>query len=286
MQYTELGKTGRRVSRIGFGGAPAGLTNYLHAYDPRVGAEREDVIAAIRKAWELGINYFDTAPGYGDGQSESIFGEALQGIPSQELFIATKVPVWGGVDVRRSVEESLKRLGRDYLDLIQIHGTSYSPEEMEKVLQGGGIAEQMARLKDEGLVRHIGFTSEDQNVELYTLIRSGLFDVMQMCYNLIYQHPCDPSRKSGSLYEAEKEGLGIVTMRAATSMIFQKWVRLVNPDNTFDYSAALIQFVLSNPLVDVVLTGMRSPDIVMENVQLCDELSGRIDLESLHNRYI
>ena len=78
------------MSRIGFGGATAGLKNYTGAFDPQKQADREGVVAAIRRAYELGINYFDTAAGYGDGASEEIFGEGLAGIPEEEIFLATK----------------------------------------------------------------------------------------------------------------------------------------------------------------------------------------------------
>ena len=108
---------------------------------------------------------------------------------------------------------------------------------------------------------------------------------MQIEYNFLFQHPYDPYFRCGSLYDAEAQQLGIVNMRTATSGIFQKWIRLVNPENTFDYNAALIQFVLSNPLVDVSLLGMRDVEIVEKNVATCNDLSGRIDIAALHERY-
>ncbi len=74
MEYTTFGKTGRKVSRIGFGGAVAGLKNYLYEYDPESDESIKGVVAAIDKALEKGINYFDTAPGYGEGRSEKIAG--------------------------------------------------------------------------------------------------------------------------------------------------------------------------------------------------------------------
>lgn len=80
--------------------------------------------------------------------------------------------------------------------------------------------------------------------------------------------------------------MGIATMRAPTSGIFQKWIRMVNPENTFDYTRALIQFVLSNPYVDVALVGMRTVERVIENVDICNDKKGRIDLNELHERYV
>ena len=119
------------------------------------------------------------------------------------------------------------------------------------------MLEEMQRLKDEGLVGLTGFTTEDNDPAVYRFIAGGGFDAMQIGYNFLHQHPYDPTRPFGSLIEAKRRGMATVTMRTATSGTFQRWVQLVNPANTFDYTPALIQFVLSNPLVDVALVGMR-----------------------------
>lgn len=290
MEYIQLGRTHVTVSRLGFGGAPAGLTNYLEPYSPTETRQRKQVIEAIHKALEMGITYFDTAPGYGDGESELIFGEALAGIETSAsgeapIFVATKVGPTVA-DMRASVEASLKRLRRDRLDLLQIHGSSYTSETADAILSEGGLLDKMAQLKEEGLVRFIGFTSEDNNPALYRFIESGRFEVMQINYNFLFQHPLETSRPFGSLLEAEKQGLGICTMRTVTSGLFQKWIQVVNPDNTFDYTPALLQFVLSNPYVDVALVGMRTAEIVEENVRICEDISGRIDLAKVQERYV
>ncbi len=284
MEYVSFGRTGARVSRIGFGGATAGLKNYIRHYDPQEKAARDGILAAIAKAVELGVTYFDTAPGYGSGASEEMFGEALAG--ARNVLVATKVGLRDKDDVRRSLEASLKRLRRDRLDVLQIHGTSYKPEVADGILGPGGMAEQMARLKEEGLVRWIGFTTEDNNDSVYRYIRSGLFDMMQICYNFLSQHPYIPARPFGSLYEADAAGMGITVMRSPTSGSFQKWIQMVNPANTFDYTRPLIQFVLSNPLVDVALIGMRTPERVAENVAICDAADERIDIGELYHWYV
>ena len=72
MLYTTLGRTNRKVSRIGFGGCPAGVKNYVETYDPGKTDDYGEGVRAARRAYELGINYFDTAPGYGNGLSEQI----------------------------------------------------------------------------------------------------------------------------------------------------------------------------------------------------------------------
>ena len=284
MEYTMLGGTGRKVSRLGFGGAPAGLRNYLAEFDPDSAAAQDAVISALQRALELGVTYFDTAPGYGQGAGETLFGRALEGA-GNEIFVASKYGFWQKGTLRQSVEESLARLRRPRLDLLQLHGTSWTSEQVTEILRPGGLADQMAALRDEGLIAALGFTSEDNNDAVYALLRSGRFDVMQICYNFVNQHPHDPRRPFGSMLEANKAGLGIVTMRTTTSGVFQRWMRLVRPDDDFNYIPALIAFVLSNPLVDVALVGMRTVAEVEANVALADDQSARVDLAAVYNYF-
>ncbi|MEQ4208591.1 aldo/keto reductase [Actinopolymorpha sp. B9G3] len=289
MEYATFGGTGATVSRIGFGGATLGLTNYVEAFDPEDAGDRARMFEAIESALDGGINYYDTAPGYGNGASEQVLGEALQGVPTsggQPLFVATKVGYGARGDVRASLEASLTRLRRDSVDLLQLHGESWTTQQTDDILSPRGMAEQLLSLKDEGLVKHIGFTTEDNNDSAYRMIASGVFDTIQVCYNLLFQHPYEPSRPFGAMLEADRHGLGIATMRTTTSGTFQRWVQLVNPANTFDYSSALVQFVLSNPYVDVALVGMRDADVVRANVALADDLDGRIGLDALHEKYV
>ena len=158
MEYTMLGGTGRKVSRLGFGGAPAGLRNYLAEFDPDSAAAQDAVISALQRALELGVTYFDTAPGYGQGAGETLFGRALEGA-GNEIFVASKYGFWQKGTLRQSVEESLARLRRARLDLLQLHGTSWTPQQVREILRPGGLADQMAALRDEGLIGALGFTS-------------------------------------------------------------------------------------------------------------------------------
>ncbi|MBN1247456.1 MAG: aldo/keto reductase [Anaerolineae bacterium] len=284
MEFVQLGRTGTTVSRLGFGGAPAGLANYLSPYSPENRVQRDSVTRALARAVELGITYFDTAPAYGQGASEAIYGEALAGLGG-DIFIATKVTP-DGVSARASVEASLTRLRRERLDLVQIHGSSYSTEQADASLAPGGLVAQLEELRDEGLIRFLGFTTEDNNPAVYRFIESGRFDVIQLCYNLLYQHPAEQTRPFGSMFEAEAQRMGIVTMRTVTSGLLQRWIQLANPGNTFDYTPALLQFVLSNPLVDVALVGMRDVDVVEQNVRIVEDIEGRINIKALHEKYV
>ena len=287
MKYVEFGKTDRTVSRLGFGGAAVGLKNYLCAYDPENRKQRVQAIAAVERAAELGVTYFDTAPGYGAGESELIFGEGLKGADYGKLFVATKCsPRFEKGEALRSIEASIQRLGVPALDLIQLHGSSYTPEHAGMILREGGMLEELESAKRQGLVHFIGFTTEDNNDATYDFIRSGRFDMFQLCYNLFFQHPYDPNRPFGVLFEAEEQGMGVSSMRPTTSGLFSKWMSLVDPENKRDYTSDLIQFAFSNPLIDVVLIGMRSVRHVEDNVALCDDTSSRINIPDLFKYYV
>jgi aryl-alcohol dehydrogenase-like predicted oxidoreductase len=291
MQYHLLGRTGLQVSEIGFGGAPAGLRNYLGKWDPDQEDAERSIVEAVHKAVELGINYFDTAPGYGDGASERMFGKAIHAYRGS-VSIATKAGATTKDGILRSAEASLERLQVDSIDVLQIHGTWYTDEQIREILGPGGALEGLLSLRSQGLVKYIGFTTEGANGPASQLIASGEFDVVQCCYNLIYQHPYDPDRKAGLMFEAEARGMGIVTMRPLTSGIFQKWFEHVFAEEPQAASfqprlnPALLSFVLSNPMIDSVLVGMRSAAEVSANAAVCEDPRFRLDLERLHQRYV
>src|SRR5262249_51265683 len=110
MRYRMLGRTGLRVSEVGCGGAPIGIAHYNEVWDPYGDAETRSVIEAFRHAVDLGYNYFDTAPSYGDGRSEELMGLALSGLRSR-VHVATKT-AWKRTKEQtiQSVEDSLRRL--------------------------------------------------------------------------------------------------------------------------------------------------------------------------------
>ena len=287
MRSRRLGRTGLTVSEIGFGGAPAGLANYLDTWDPASDEAADLIVQTVRRAVELGVTYFDSAPGYGRGRSEEMFGRGLQG-QRDGVIVATKVTGDDADAVRRSVEASIERLQVDQIDVLQYHGTWYSDELVQRMLQPGGALEGMQRARDDGLVRFIGFTTEGTNGPASTLIQTDAFDVLQVCYNLIFQHPYDPSRQAGLMLEAAGRDMGIVTMRSLTSGTFQRWLRTIDPEveQRVDLSHALLSFVLSNPLVGVALVGMRSPTEAEANVRASEDDRYRLDLDQLHERYI
>ena len=289
MEHRILGRTGLEVSVLGFGGAPVGLQGYLGADDLDSAAFRRQAAEALRVAVERGINYFDTAPGYGDGRSERIFGEALEPFRDR-IVLATKYALGdpdGPVDARsEGLRESLERLRTDRVDVLQMHGGFWTDEQAEAILTGPVLdwADDMRR---RGRVRFTGITAEGPSGGLERLLRSGRFDVLQIAYNLIYQDPCDYQREPrGVIPPARSLGMGVTTMRTATSGFLQKLFAEAFPEiDAARVTRAAIQFVLSTPEVDCALVGMRSVAEVMENAALAADASARFDLRALHRRY-
>src|ERR1700722_1916893 len=132
MQRITLGRTGLNVSRIALGGYPFGGVNRANGWDPWSDEGRRTAIATIHRAPDLGVNYIDTAPAYGDGNSERLIGEVMR-TRRAECVLATKVR-WDGLGKQAGIDsgrESLGRLNTDRIDLVQFHGGMYTTEEYQ-----------------------------------------------------------------------------------------------------------------------------------------------------------
>jgi len=276
MKYVTLGRTGCVVSRIGFGGFPISAVNRALAWDPYSDKGRTTALQTVRRAIELGINYIDTAAVYGSGHSERIIGEAIKG-RRDRLFIATKVVLGlNGDGTSRSVLESLDRLDCAHLDLIQFHGGAYADDVTRHILQNGPM-DALLKLRDQGKVRFIGATTEEP-FSLLPLLRTGLLDVIQVRYNLIYQ-----SAAHHVLDEARERNIGVTLMRPLTSGILHYLMGKLAPGLVADsdlYELCL-KFVLADSRVHVANVGMRWPEEVDRNVRLVDEFEPAFDVAML-----
>ena len=187
MDYRILGRTGLGVSQLGFGcGNVGGLM---------IRGRPEERLRAVATAISLGINYFDTAPSYGDGVSETNLGRTLKELKPQ-VYVGTKVGL--SAEERRdisagivaSVDRSLTRLGMDSVDLIQLHNrVSSNPDpsgpdlSVAEVL--GRVLKTFQDLKSQGKVRFFGMTGLGDTEALHKIIDAGALDTVQVCYNLL-----------------------------------------------------------------------------------------------------
>jgi aryl-alcohol dehydrogenase-like predicted oxidoreductase len=224
VEQRALGRTGLTVSALGFG---AGAVGGLMVRGTR--AERE---AAVRRAIELGVTLFDTAPSYGDGRSEQQLGVALRGV-DEGILLSTKVEVsHDDLDdiagaIRRSVQASLRRLGRDSVDLLQLHnaiqrGRRLGSLELSDVLDD--VVPALLDLRDAGTIRMLGFTAAGDTEVLHAAVASEAFDTIQMFVSLLnpsaaYDIPQHfPAHDfNGLLAEARKRGVGVLAIRVLAS---------------------------------------------------------------------
>ena len=191
MKYRRLGKTGLKVSEIGFGcGNIGGLI---------IRGTHEDQVNAVKTAIDVGINYFDTAPSYGDGKSETHLGDVLAEL-NPEVVLATKVGVTleDMRDVRgavqQSVKKSLKRLGLSSVDVLQLHSRVAMTRNsapwvgalsVDDVIGRDGVADAFDAICSQGQTRFMGFTGIGEATALHRIIDSGRFDVVQAYFNLL-----------------------------------------------------------------------------------------------------
>jgi aryl-alcohol dehydrogenase-like predicted oxidoreductase len=192
MQYRRLGKTEIQVSVLAFGAGPVSTLMVGEADEPHQ-------VQVVAQALASGINWFDTAASYGQGQSERNLGRALHQLGAQQrVHVATKVRLVGDdlADirgaVRRSIEGSLERLRLSQVTLLQLHNsitanrgdepTSITPSD---VVERRGVLDALRALQSEGLVRHVGLTGIGQPRALKQVISSNEFDTVQTPYHLL-----------------------------------------------------------------------------------------------------
>ena len=192
MQLRSLGRTGLKVSEVGYGAWGIGGALW-------VGARDDESLRALNRAVDRGVNFIDTALGYGMGHSEGLVGRLVQE-RSETIYIATKVPpkdlVWPaqrGVPVSKSYpaehivaccEQSLRNLGTDHVDVLQLHTWR------DEYLDEDGWKDALLGLKRSGKARFVGISVNDHDpASALRAVASGLFDTAQIIYNIFDQSP-------------------------------------------------------------------------------------------------
>jgi aryl-alcohol dehydrogenase-like predicted oxidoreductase len=281
MKKTTLGRTGLEVSRVGFGGL------FVASFS----AQYDDAKKAVERAVGLGINFFDTAPGYGN--SEEVLGKALKDI-KQPIVLSTKL---GGrpqpfkpqdkACLRQSVEESLRLLGRDHIDLLMIHEPDRPAQYnwwTDKVAVQGPVLELLDELKAEGKIRHTGLGGTT-TTEMAHLCRTGKFDVVLTAFNysLLYREAAlevIPAAKAANMgiivgsplqqgalarrYDEQLKSPGAYWISQARRDQFQKLYAFTD-ECGMSLPELGIRFVLSHPDIHCVLMGAKSAAEVEQN---------------------
>jgi aryl-alcohol dehydrogenase-like predicted oxidoreductase len=300
MRFRPLGKTGIEVSEIGYGAWGIGQKQWL-------GGSDDESLQALARAFELGLNFIDTALAYGDGHSEQLVGQVIRNAPHR-VYVATKIPpknrIWPA-DPASSIsdvfpydysiactEESLRNLKVDTIDLQQFH--VWNPAWLERDEWKRAIED----LKKSGKVRHMGISINDHQPDTaLEIIRTGLIDTVQVIYNVFDQSP-----GNNLLPLCHEKGIGVLARvpldeGALTGTItvdtkfeeteFRNWYfRGDRKQQVVEHVSALqrdlagvddrplaqvaLGFCLSHPAVSTVIPGMRRRSTVESSCAVSD----------------
>jgi aryl-alcohol dehydrogenase-like predicted oxidoreductase len=299
MRYRRLGRTGIEVSEIGYGAWGIGGAQWG-------GADDDESIQALHRAIDLGLNFIDTALAYGEGRSERLVGQVVRE-RDETVHVATKVPpknrIWPAEEgaalddvfppgyVRECAERSLRNLGMDTVDLLQLHVWNDDWADSDELLN------EVAGLRDDGKIRHFGISINDhQPSNAVRLVEGGAADTVQVIYNVFDQSPED------ELFPACREhGVGVIArvpldeggltgridgdtefegddfragyFRGDRAREVHERATAIAGDlqiETDQIAEAALRFVLSEPAVSTVIPGMRSIRNVERNVAASD----------------
>ena len=236
MEYTTLGSTGLRISRMGFGGIP------IQKVDAR--ATR----ALMERLCALGVNYIDTARGY--TVSEQYLGEALEGLRDR-FVVATKSMARTREAMARDIDISLHNLRTDYIDLYQVHNPSL--DELKAVCAPGGALEALMQAKAEGKVRHLGVTAHTAAVFEYALSLDWVETIM-FPYNIV------ETQGEALIHRCAQQGVGFICMKPLAG-------------GALEDAHLALRFIAQNGDVSVVIPGMYDVREVDENIAAATDTS-------------
>lgn len=277
MNYRKFGNTGAMISALGFGC----MRFPEYEKDGKWYIDDEKAIPMLLKAYEEGVNYFDTAPYYCHHNSEITVGKALKEI-RDKVMISTKIPVDNCKetgDYRRLLEQSLKKLDTPYIDFYHFWGLN--KQEYDRGVLGLNLLEEAKKAKEEGLIKHISFSFHDDAENIKYIIdkaeeRGIPMETMLVQYNLL-----DRSNEEMIQYAASK-GIGVVAMGpvgggrlAAPTDLYAK---LTGKPSISTYELAF-KFVLGNPYISCALSGMETMDMVEKNTVISSNKEGLTEEE-------
>ena len=279
MEYRTLGKTGLKVSALSFGASSLG-----GVFKP---VDESVAIRTVHTALESGINFIDVSPFYGYTKAETVLGKALKGIPRDRYFLATKVGRYGDAEFdfsakrsAASIDESLQRLGIDYVDIIQSHDNEYG--DLNQVVNETIPA--LRQIQKQGKARFVGITGYPLKI-FDTILSSTEVDTI-LSYN---HYSLNDTTLAGLLPWLREKGVGIinaspVSQGLLTNHELPAWhpapedVRKACADAAAycrsqgtDIAKLAMQFSLSNPEIHTTLVGTADPANIVKNVKWIEE---------------
>ena len=274
MRYKEYGKTGNKVSRVGFGGMRFDL-NESH----------EDNAKLVRYAFDKGINYFDTAPGYCNDESETIMGMAIKEMPREQIYVSTKhmpMRVKTKEDGIKAVERSLKKLNVDYIDFFHIWCIR-DMAQWDYAFKEDGQYEALLECKERGLIKHIVTSSHLAGHDIRKMIANDKVEGVLMGVNMLNF----PYRWDGVLACNEKN-LGVVTMNPLGGGLIpqheEQFKYLCQEGETA--TEAALRFNFAAPQITVTLNGFSTKAHVDTACRVVDraEPMSAAELEAIRSK--
>ena len=229
MEYTVLGKTGLKISRVGFGGIPIQRVN------------REQAKPLVEKLVREGVNYIDTARGY--TVSEEYLGYALEGL-RDKFILATKSMARTREAMEKDISISLQNLRTDYIDLYQVHNPS--AKDLEQVTSPGGALEALQEAKNTGKVRHIGITLHSADL-FEKALELPWVETIMFPYNIV------ETQAEELIARCAEKNIGFICMKPLAG-------------GALENAPLAIRFVMQNPHVSVVIPGMAEEKEIEQNI--------------------
>ena len=236
MEYRVLGKTGLKISRLGFGGIPI----------QRI--DEEGTKALMHQLKEAGVNFIDTARGY--TVSEEYLGYALEGI-RQDFVIATKSMARTKAAMASDIDISLKNLRTDYIDLYQVHNAT--PEQLQQVVAPGGALEALQEAKAAGKIGHIGLTSHSLDTFKMALDMDWV-ETFMFPYNIV------ETQAEKLIAECAKRNIGFIDMKPLAG-------------GAIENATLALRYICANDDVTVVIPGMADPKELEQNIAAVSDTS-------------
>lgn len=234
MEYVTLGKTGLKISRMGFGGIP------IQRVDAAVTKE------LVQSMMEKGINYIDTARGY--TVSEAYLGEALEGV-RDKFVLATKSMARTKEAMAKDIDISLSNFHTDYIDLYQVHNPNM--EQLEQVIAAGGALEALQEAKAAGKIGHIGLTAHSLEV-FEKALELDWVETIMFPYNIVETQAAELIKK------CTEKNIGFITMKPLAG-------------GAIEDATLAIRFICANPDVTVVIPGMFDLKEIDQNLAACED---------------
>jgi len=281
MQYRTLGKTGLEVSILGLG------TSSLGGVFRSV--EESAAIRTVRVALDAGINFLDSSPFYGLTKSETVLGKALKGVPRDRYILATKAGRYGyemadfdfsAARLTASVDESLARLGVDFVDLIQLHDMEFG--DLDQIV--GEAVPALRRVQEQGKARFVGITALPLCALHYVFERVEVDTIQTYCHYCL-----NDTALADAVPSLERARLGVISsaplaMRLLTNVGPPEWHPAPAPvrekcaeaarfceTNGKDIARLALQFSVGNPALHTTLVSTANPDRIASNVRHIEE---------------